>query len=187
MKLLVLGFLLSAFYFSGPAYAADAKEKTADARAVEQTEDSDKAKAAEKEKAAEIAKGEFACKYYKVKLPDGWTAIMPPTDQLGTVNAIFATTTGSSVVTMIVGPNGGADLRTISDMFAEQFKAPKPPALKNGQYVFSFPLQNGNAQAIVSAMGEEFMVTTIAGGLSAAQTFLKTAVSSEEWGALLPK
>lgn len=137
--------------------------------------------------AGEHQDGVYECKYYTVNLPDGWTAIMPPTDQLGTVNAIFATTAGSSVVTMIIGPNGGADAQTIADMFAEQFKAPKPPVLTNGQYVFYFPLQKNNAQAIIASSGDEFMVTTIAGNMQLARNFLKNAVKSERWKALFPK
>lgn len=130
--------------------------------------------------------GSYTCKYYTVELPDGWKAIVPPEDQLGTVNAIFATDTGSSVVTMVAGPSGGADAKTIGNMFAEQFKATRSPVANNGQYSFPFPLQNGTATAIVTSSGPNFMVTTIAGNMKAAQQFLKENVKSDNWPTLLP-
>lgn len=176
MKTLILLALLG---IVSPAMAAEAPAPA------EKTEQPAKAEAPAPE--TEQKPGEYECKYYKVQLPDEWKAIIPPTDQQGTINAIFATNTGSSVVTMIVGPSGGADIKTIATMFAEQFKAPRAPSDKNGQYVFSFPIQNGTAQAIVSGSGPDFMVTTIAGSLKQAQEFLRNNVSSENYSSLMPK
>lgn len=130
--------------------------------------------------------GVYTCKYYTVSLPEGWKAIVAPEDQLGTVNAIFATETGSTVITLVTGPSGGADAKTIATMFAEQFKAPKGVSANDGRYSFTFPLENGTATAIVTSSGPNFMVTTIAGNMRAAQQFMKENVKSENWPTLLP-
>lgn len=194
MSILLLAFALA---ISAPAFAAnenatptveeadkpDGAPKTADTKT-----DKDNAPAGEDEKKSETPKpGEYSCKYYSVKLPDNWRAVVPPTDQEGTVNAIFAKSTGKAVVTMIIGPNGGADAKTIAEMFAEQFKAPKPPTEKNGQFVFSFPQDGDNSQAFVSVSGPEFMVTTIAGNQKEALNFIRDNIKSDDYANLLPQ
>lgn len=157
--------------------------------AAEKTEAEHKDETAKKEESAEKAlpPGEYDCKYYTVKLPEGWTAVMPPKEHVSTVNAIFATDMGGTVVTMIIGPSGGADLQTIAEMFAEQFKAIKPPVLKNGQYSFLFPLQGATAEAFISSLNDVFMVTTMVGNAREAKNFLKNSVRSEKWESLFPK
>lgn len=143
------------------------------------------------DKAQTMGKGaadnEYVCPYYKVTLPEGWKAVMPPHDQQGNISAIFATSTNGTVVTMIIGPNDGADAQTIASMFAEQFKATGKPVEKNGQYTFRFQMQNGAAQAWVGTQGAVFMVTAVSGNTRQGQDFLRRAVSSEQWGDLLPK
>lgn len=130
---------------------------------------------------------DFSCKYYKVKLPSGWKAIVPPEEQLGNVNAIFATETGSSVVTMVAGPSSGEDAQTIASMFAEQFKSRKPPVLSNGMYTFQFNIQNSLATAYVASYDGNFMLTYIAGNMKPAQKFIREAITSDTWPGLLPR
>lgn len=151
------------------------------------------AKAADKApgavEAAPAPKGpeQLSCKYYTVTLPDDWKAIMPPTENQGMTSAIFARTTGSAVVTMVVGPRGVADGKTIAGMFAEQFKAEKPPVEKNGQYAFSFTQQGLPCQAWVGTEGDVFMVTTVTGNRKDAQAFIRQRVASTDYPKLLPQ
>lgn len=177
MRILIL---LLALGLAAPACAADSAQTPPAAQKQDNAKPEDDGKAEAKE-------GEYSCKYYSVQLPDGWKAIIPPTDQHGTTNAIFAATAGTSVVTMIIGPNGGEDAQTIATMFAEQFKATNPPALKNGQYTFAFKSQNVAAQAYVATQDKEFMVTTIMGNQRAGKNFLNKNVSTKDWKDLLPK
>lgn len=134
-----------------------------------------------------VSSNEFSCKYYKVKLPDGWKAIIPPEETLGNVNAIFATDTGNTVVTMVAGPSGGEDTQKIATLFAEQFKAPKPPVFKNGQYTFQFPIQKTLASAWVTAYDDTFMMSYIAGNTRQGLKFLKEAINSDNYPGLLPQ
>lgn len=181
MKILIFVFLL---VFSLPAYAADAPmensevEKTAPAK----VEDQPSANATQ-----QPASGEYTCKYYTVKLPTGWKAIVAPEEQLGNVNAIFATDTGSSIVTMVAGPSSGESAETIASMFAEQFKAKKAPVLDNGRYTFQFPIHNTMATAYVASYDGNFMMSYIAGDMRQAQKFIRTAIKSDSWPGLLPK
>ena len=131
--------------------------------------------------------GELSCKYYTVTMPDDWKAVMAPTENQGMINAVFARTAGSAVVTMVVAPRGVADGKMIAGMFAEQFKAEKPPVEKNGQFTFSFTEQGMPCQAWVTTEGDVFMVTTIKGNRKEGQAFLKQHVKSEEYAKLLPQ
>lgn len=137
--------------------------------------------------AMDTAPGEYVCQYYKVKLPDDWRVILPPQDKQGTVSAIFATATGNVVVTLIVAPSSGADAATIAGMFAEQFKATRPPIEKNGLLTFSFPLQGATAQAFVGAKDKLFVVTTINGNTRIARNFIKSCITSGDLAPLLPQ
>lgn len=175
MKILLLALTM---LFSVPVYGADVP--------------ADKDASQEKNEASanatqQILPDEFVCKYYRVKLPSGWKAIVPPEDQMGNVNAIFATDTGSSIVTMVAGPSNGEDAQTIASMFAEQFKAKKPPVLENGRYIFQFPIQNSLATAYVASYDGNFMMSYIAGNMKAAQKFIKECISSDSWPGLLPQ
>lgn len=131
--------------------------------------------------------GELSCKYYTVSMPDDWKAVMAPTENQGMTSAIFARTAGSAVVTMVVGPCGVADGKMIAGMFAEQFKAEKPPVEKNGQFTFSFTQQGMPCQAWVATEGDVFMVTTVTGNRKEAQAFLKQHVKSTDYAKLLPQ
>lgn len=167
---------------AAPALAA---EKAGDAAPAAKTPE----KAPEAAEAVPAPKGpeQLACKYYTVTMPDDWKAIMAPTENQGMTSAIFARTAGSAVVTMVVGPRGVADGKTIAGMFAEQFKAEKPPVEKNGQYTFSFTQQGMPCQAWVGTEGDVFMVTTVTGNRKDAQAFLKKYVASADYPKLLPQ
>lgn len=175
-----------------PAAKADAEkaatQNAGDAQAGAKADKDDAKGAANKPTApSEVAPGEYACQYYKVKLPEDWKAILPPQDKQGTVSAIFATATGSVVVTIIVAPSSGADATTIAGMFAEQFKAPKSPVEKNGLLTFAFPLQGATAQAFVGVKDKIFVVTTINGNIRIARNFIKSSIESGELASLLPQ
>lgn len=184
MKVLLL--LMVVFLWS-PVQAAAPDAKAPQAPPTKE----DSAPATESPVDATIGKGaadnEYISPYYKVMLPDGWKAVMPPHEQQGNISAIFATNTTSAVVTMIIGPNDGADAQTIASMFAEQFKATGHPVEKNGQYTFKFTMQSGAAQAWVATQGSVFMVTAISGNFRQAQEFLRRSVTSDQWRGLLPK
>lgn len=190
MNKLKISVLLLSLCFAAPAYAAQAQSEGK--AAISDTKTAKPAPEANtgtlENKVEKVVPGEYSCKYYKVKLPDDWKAIMPPTDKQGTVNAIFATNSGSSVVTIIIGPSGGADAKTIAGMFAEQFKAPNAPVEKNGLFTFGFPMQNATAQAYVATKDKDFMVITISGAnIKQAKNFIKNSIKSDTWGNLLPQ
>ena len=130
---------------------------------------------------------ELHTKYFTVTMPEGWKVIMQPTENQGTTSVILANAAGNASITFVVGPNSGADTKTIAEMFANQFKAAKPPVEKNGQYTFSFVQQDMTSQAWVAAQGEVFMITVMAGDHKAAASFVKKHVKSSEFQALLPK
>lgn len=141
---------------------------------------------AEKEESAEP--GEYSCKFYKVKLPDGWKAILPPSEQQGVVNAIFARNSGSPAISILIGKNGGADAKTIAGMFAEQFKSPKPPAENKGQYTFQYPQHDGiTANVTVSCADDYFMVITVTGSMKEARQFIRDNIKSDEYKELFPQ
>lgn len=190
--LLLMSLLLcGASALSGAVLAAAPTAKQTPASGTAPEASQTPAGAADKAQTPAMGKGaadnEYVCPYYKVTLPEGWKAVMPPHDQQGNISAIFATSTNGTVVTMIVGPNDGADAQTIASMFAEQFKATGKPVEKNGQYTFRFQMQNGAAQAWVGTQGAVFMVTAVSGNTRQGQDFLRRAVSSDQWGDLLPK
>ena len=168
---------------AAPALAA---EKAADDGAAPTARATDKA-AAPAEDAAPRGPEQLSCKYYTVILPDDWKAIMAPTEKQGMTSAIFARTAGSAVVTMVVGPCGVAEGKTIAGMFAEQFKAEKPPVEKNGQYTFSFTQQGMPCQAWVGTEGDVFMVTTLTGNRKEAQAFIRQYIKSADYPKLLPQ
>ena len=183
MGLKMFGLVLCLFLVSGQALAAYAPDSKTAANTAESASD----KAPEPGAQAPEESGKYTCKYYSVKLPDGWRAIVPPEETLGNVNAIFATDTGNTVVTMVAGPSGGEDVKTIAAMFAEQFKAVKQPALKNGQYTFQFPIQNAMASAWVAAYDGVFMMSYIAGNTRQGMNFIRTGITSDSYPGLLPQ
>ncbi len=130
---------------------------------------------------------ELNTKYFTVSVPEGWKAVMPPTEKQGTTSAIFANAAGDASVTLVISPTGGADTKTIADMFAKQFKATKPPVEKGGQYTFTFAQQDITSQAWVASQGDVFMLTVMAGNRKSAAAFVKKYVKSADYPALLPK
>lgn len=170
---------------------ADAKTNKPDTKADGKTDakaaDAKTAGANAGDAATENAPGEYSCQYYKVKLPEDWKAILPPQDKQGTVSAIFAASTGNVIVTIIIAPNSGADAATIAAMFAEQFKASRPPLEKNGLFTFNFPLQGSTVQAFVGTKDKVFAVTTINGNSRVARNFIRDNIESGELAAILPR
>lgn len=137
--------------------------------------------------AAPVLADEVSTKYISVDLPDNWKAVMPPTENQGVTTVIFSNAAGNSTVNFVTGPNGGADLKTVAETFATQFKSPKPPVEKNGQYIFAFTQQQTPGQSWVAATGDFFMVTTITGDRKLGLAFIKRYVKSTEFANLLPK
>ena len=129
---------------------------------------------------------ELACKYYSVQLPSGWQAVTPPTENQGIYTAVFVKGSGYPSVSLLAGETGGADLKTIADIFAEQYKASKPPVLRNGRYVFNFTRQDKPCQAWIAVQEQAFMVTTLIGSPSEGLRFVRANVSSADYPDLLP-
>ena len=192
MKKFIL-FLLVLFLACEPVtFAATQKtEKTAT-----EAEKADVKNGKAPKHSSETSKNEnnfYKCAYYSVNLPADWRAVLPPEEREGLVNAIFARNTNSTVISLIIGPRGGADAKLIASMFAEQFKATKAPVEKNGQYFFSFNQKDALEQktfvstSCVSVSGDEFMITTWSGNQKEAQKFLKDNIRSEHYSQLLPQ
>jgi len=129
---------------------------------------------------------ELSCKYYSVRLPAGWHAVTPPTENQGMYNAVFVKGSGYPSVSLLAGETGGADLKTIADIFAEQYKASKPTSLKNGRYFFNFTLENKPCQAWIAVQGHSFMVTTLIGSPKEGLRFVRNNVHSTDYPDLLP-
>lgn len=174
MKTLVVMFFICLAIQAGTAsLAQEATQGTAEAPSANAT--------------IPVTPGEYKCKYYSVKLDEGWKAIVAPEEVSGNVNAIFATDSGSTLVTMVAGPSGGEDAKTVATMFAEQFKATGQPVLKNGQYTFQFPIQNSVASAWVTVYDGVFMMAYIAGSTRQGLKFIKDCIHSEGYPGLLPQ
>lgn len=191
MKLLFLLFFLS---LTTPAWAANSGAGAAASAPTEKKADAAVKSADTKEEPVKKENpNEFSCPFYKVVLPTGWRAIRAPEERQGLVNAIFAKNPASPIITIIVGPREGADPQLIANMFADQFKAPKAPSMKNGQFYFSFPQMDPTSHAQVTANacigidGDYFMLTTYIGNQKEVQNFFKNCISSEEYHNLIPK
>lgn len=130
---------------------------------------------------------EVSTKHITVDVPETWKVVMAPVENQGSTTTIFSNAAGNVTVGFVSGPSGGADAKTVAEMFASQFKAPKPPVEKNGQYTFAFTQQETPYQAWVATMGDVFMVTSISGDRKAGLSFIKKYVKSPEFGNLLPK
>lgn len=137
--------------------------------------------------AEQLPPGEFASPYFTVKLPEGWQAILPPTEQQGMWNAIFARTSQNPIVAFIISDHGGTDIKTIAEMFAEQFKAPKPPVERHGKYTFSFTQGDNVSHVWIARQEQVYMVTNISGNQKEGLAFIKNNVSSEKYGDLFPQ
>ncbi|WP_165071896.1 hypothetical protein [Desulfovibrio sp. ZJ200] len=130
---------------------------------------------------------EVTTQYFTVNVPDDWKAV-PPSENQGVSTAIFAKASGALSVTLVAGPNGGVDAKSIAGMFAEQFKSEKPPVEKNGQYTFTFMQQNISARVWVATEGDAFLVTSIAGSpRKEGLEFVKKNVKSASYAGMLPK
>ena len=129
----------------------------------------------------------YKCKYYTATLPEGWKAFLPPTDQQGIVRALFGKESQNPIIALAITPHGGMDLKSVAEIFAEQFKAPKPPVSKNGQYIFTITKNDLPTQVWISAQGALVMMTSITGNLKDGLAFLKNDVDAGEYGGLFPK
>lgn len=174
--------------------ASQDKKEGKDSKGGETTAKSDtgsktEEKSGKDEKAAEEKKDPnvFECQYYTVTLSPGWTVVTPPTENQGTVTSVFKSNNGGVAVMLVLGKLGGAEAKTIAEMFAEQFKAEKPPVAKNGQYTFTFIRDGKPCEAFITSQDDIFMVTTISGNRKEATNFIKKQVKSEEYSKLLPQ
>lgn len=146
------------------------------------------AEAPTREKPAQEQKeDEFVCRYFTVKLPVGWKAFLEPRDKNGMLSALFGKENQSVTVAITITTHGGVDLKTIADMFAQQFKAVKDPVEKNGQYVFNITRNDLPGQVWVSGQDNLVMITAIAGNQKEGLNFLRHNVTSEEYKGMFPK
>lgn len=176
--------LLLVLWLAAPALAT---ENSSTGEATAATKTVDKTLQPQETVPASAGPTELNCKYYTVSVPDDWKTLMPPTQNQGMTSAIFEQAAGSAVVTMVIGPRGVDDAKTIAGLFAEQFKAEKPPVEKNGQFTFSFSRQGMLCQAWVATEGDVFMLTSIWGNSNEAQAFIRQHVKSSDYAKLLPK
>lgn len=130
---------------------------------------------------------EFSCRYFTARLPSGWKAFLEPTDKNGMISALFGKENQSVTVAITITPHGGVDLKTIAEMFAQQFKAAKAPVERNGQYVFNITRNDLPGQVWVSGQDNLVMITSIAGNQKEGLAFLKNNVSSAEYRGMFPK
>ncbi len=137
--------------------------------------------------ASSVMAEDVATKYLTISLPDNWKVVMAPSENQTTSTVIVSTASGNTSVGFVCGPSGGADAKTVAELFAGQFRASRPPVEKNGQYTFSFLQQQTPCQAWVAAEGDTFMVTTLLGDRKVGLAFVKKHVKSEDYAALLPK
>lgn len=193
-------FILLMLALASPAAAAtDAQNANAGNTREQAQNDAEQTKESAKDKKDAVtaekkpAPGEYSCQYYTVNLPDGWKAIRAPEDRQGVVNAIFSNNSGSTIITMIIGPRKGAEPAMIAGMFADQFKAPKQPVEKNGRYTFTFPQNDAATQkpvtatATITADGDNFMLTSYIGSHKEAQIFFKNNLKfRDEYAKLMP-
>lgn len=194
LKILVLSILLCGFslielegYCATPSETSVTDEKAVPPPSANgQDEEKDKnaeSEAQEEKKDPNV----FESQYYTVTLTPGWSMVTPPTENQGTVTSIFKSSSGSIVIMLVSGNLGGADLKTITDMFAEQFRAQKQPVLKNGRYTFSFLRDGKPCEAYIASADDLFMITTITGNKKEALDFIKHQVKSPEFSQLLPQ
>lgn len=178
-------FLLIIMLFSAQAvFAAESADVQQNSEKTGQTKEAASAKPS-----LTVDKPEFdySCRYYSVKLPDGWKAYLPPTERQGLTTSIFGRENQNLTVTMVVTQHGGMDIKELSKIFADQYNASRPPVEKNGQYSFNITRNNLPAQVIVTTYGPDTMLTTITGNLRDGMNFIKNYVSSADYKELLPK
>lgn len=194
LKFLLTSILLFSVSFTGCNGFCAAPSETSAAEEKAGPNSSANGQDEEKNKSAENAGKEekkdpnvFESPYYTVTLTPGWSMVTPPTENQGTVTSIFKSGSGSVVIMLVLGNLGGADLKSITDMFAEQFRADKPPVLKNGQYTFSFIRDGKPCEAYISSADDIFMVTTITGNKKEALDFIKKQIKSPDYSQLLPQ
>lgn len=133
------------------------------------------------------SKNVYSCKYYTVTLPEGWQAVIPPEEQQGNINAIFANSSNNTVIALIVGPSLGADGETVASMFAEQFNATGKVTERDGQYTFNFTQNEIPTQAIVTVDNQEFLLLTAQGARKDITSFISNNLKSDEYPSLMPK
>ncbi|MDO5483289.1 MAG: hypothetical protein Q4F27_00105 [Desulfovibrionaceae bacterium] len=129
----------------------------------------------------------LSCPYFSVDLPDGWQVVTPPAENQGMTSAVFVRGTGNISVSLLAGDTGGADIKTIAGIFAEQYQAKSPPALKNRHYVFNFTRHDKPCQAWIAVQDNIFMVTTLVGNPRMGLRFIKKSVTSKAYPGLLPQ
>lgn len=136
--------------------------------------------------ATPVLADEVSTKYISVDLPDNWKAVMAPTENQGTTTVIFSNASGNSTVGFVTGPNGGADTKTVAEMFANSQGAQAPGGKKRTIH-FCLTQQQTPCQSWVASSGDIFMVTTITGDRKLGLAFIKKYVKSAEYASLLPK
>ncbi len=126
-------------------------------------------------------------RYFTADIPESWRVVMAPAESQGATTAIFTNAAGTTTVRFVIGPSGGADAKTIAALFADQFKAPRPPVERNGQYSFTFTEQKLPGQALVATSGDVFMVTTFTGDRKTGLAFVRRYIKSQDYADLLPR
>ncbi len=101
----------------------------------------------------------------------GWTVVYPANGKSGNGYFCFQVQQRRRCGNACSGKAGRADAKTIAQMFAEQFRAGKPPVAKNGQYPFTFIRDDKPCEAFITSYDDIFMVTTISGNRKGSHEF----------------
>ncbi len=123
--------------------------------------------------------------YFSVELPDAWQRLRESSSSSIDI-CVFATKNRDTLLTTMVGNNGGADLAAITRCFAQQYKATQEPVFRND--TGSFPYRNfdgTDGDVFIRLQDSLYMVVTTSGSLRKAKLFYKH-FKSKDYPDLLP-
>ncbi len=128
---------------------------------------------------AEIVENDF----YTIDMPDSWQTLQ--SDSSPTFNIyVYATKSRDAVITVVIAASGGASLETITNSFAQQYKAKGRVKNKLGSFTFR-DANETSGTGYVTVQDNLYMVLTVNGNLPKARAFIKN-FSSEKYRDLIP-
>lgn len=123
--------------------------------------------------------------YFTVDVPDNWQ-LMQQSEASGIFLCIFSTKSRDVTLTLAVSSSSGADVKTIAESFALQYKAKKSPVVKNGQATFSYENFEGlEGFAYVTLHDDVYMVAAVEGNIPRGRDFLRH-FRSDAFASLIP-
>ncbi|MDO5536938.1 MAG: hypothetical protein Q4F72_05375 [Desulfovibrionaceae bacterium] len=123
--------------------------------------------------------------YFTIDMPDSWQRLQDSSSNTFSIS-VYSTKNRDTVLTTVIGTNGGADVATITKSFSQQYRAERI-SVKNGQGTFWYTSSAGiESSGYVTVQDANFMVVTVSGSLRKARVFMKS-FSSNDYADLLPK